>query len=94
MEDNALQYLLRRNNTRPLKHIHVILRSFVPGRGANGAQDAQERRGHVVHLTLNHVESPANPYESLPGLVGLLALRKEDCLDPTNEAVPAVRGRP
>ena len=39
-EDNALQYLPRKNNTRPLKHIYVLLCSFVPGRGANGTQDA------------------------------------------------------
>ena len=79
------------SDMRRLRHIKALLRSFVPGGGADGAQDAQECRGHVVHLTLNHVKSPADPYESLPGLVGLLALRKEDCLDPTNEAVPVTR---
>ena len=81
------------NNTQRLQHINVLLRSFVSGRGVNSVYDAQEHHGHVIHLTLNHVEPAANPYESLPGLVGLLALCKEDRLHPTNEAVPAVCGR-
>ena len=47
------------SDMRRLRHIKALLRSFVPGGGADGAQDAQECRGHVVHLTLNHVKSPA-----------------------------------
>ena len=50
------------SDMRRLRHIKALLRSFVPGGGADGAQDAQECRGHVVHLTLNHVKSPADPY--------------------------------
>ena len=57
-------------------------------------QDAQEHHGHVVHLTLNHVESSANPYKSLSGLIGLLVLCEEDHLHPANKAVPAMCGQP